>query len=1600
MRFIEKMVEIDWKSFIEVAPDTLSEGKKDELYEVIAWFKPDLGIDKDKLLHFIFIAQEILRYKNDQVNSLTHALDELAARQGREEGNKLQEYIEEIDRLQLELDYQKKVERSSSRSTNGSNDELKRELMKLEMRNEELLAEFQEKERDLLLERKEVEKYATQVANLEKEKVELSRELKALQDEATEKSSKSWKGSPEIGLVNDQNEIIRQKNKHINQLLEDIEIIEDENTNLKIKLTSVRDELSETAKQMTEITSELSKLNLLNQEYQNKLSESKNTISSLKCQVEELIEEKVKHDKELDEYVVTMNSKLEEWKKILETKDNEIVKLKDEMQNLVTSTSFYGSMVAEESTLNKKILEQQEHIMVLQQELKKATDEINNSTDLIEKLKGKEVHLGNNPSDILSTTVILEQKIKILEEKLIYAEEDAYAKAEEMSELIVQMRDYESKIFGLPEALKKIKTLEKNIQRKNLQIEKLVEICNELEIKLDTYEEQNILLTQKLGFSPLHKVCPSDTTQKFEKDTKVVEKLKFQLDKREEELVKVKLKYHKVIKYLKTFPPNFITNLLKTERLKLGSQNIGNEVDEVNVKLEQIIKENDALRRGMHEVLDSIRTQDVSGTVKVESACLERLLEALDSRHVSGWYHPAMRLQAQLNTEEGKNDELRNQIRLLKVEEKKKTSELQNAYLKIQCLENESWTPRSDKGIETKSLDIIENVKMNDEEKVSSSESEQKIIKLESELHHLRFMYDHKCIDVEKKEKNFLDQKEQLLAIVKKLECQLDLFKNEEKDFDSEKLIELTSEIVVLKREITILKSLEADCRENNDRLREEMIDKQGKMLQTILQLQNEKSELLYKLDDLEKDLEKSISQEKFFKLTEEMENLRSKYQSIIRLTLIKNNTDCCQSLQVEISLFQEEKEELLQKLKTTKEKLIASESLVNDEAVTNADFNSKILSMSSKMADIETSMVKEKQKSNHLEKINNVLKLQIEEFESRNKELVDNFTKLDKENLKLQEIERNLRAKIVSQLDFEDESNLKDKIEKLEKKNRELNFQKENIEELFEISQGQCRAFQECRNQEKILIESLQEQTLLLQSSSDDKATIARLSHELTVLKLSVSHISRINKDLEVNFTKATEQIIGLEVKLSENRYEFLKFKKKNLALIEFLYETISEVREFSSFKNAENILNKKLELYKEMEEVTQKQQELKLKIKEYSVKKEEIDILSETLNDLKKSLKGDNEILVKWHDNIKTLKMNEAKIRRENEFLNGEIVQLQNCIKRLTEEITSLELANIEKDKNWDLKQKMWEESQLNMSQLLQEKGIERVGKTTSNAAINTEIIKDSRVDDSKECLLVEKNLLRESELKVKELNTEVTKLRKLCQEKEDIIKVKETLLNKLNKKSKTIELEEAIHKEKIDCAEKEALKVTINSLQTIIMQKEETIIRYQTLLKEGREEYSRGISKLQEELKNLNETLGMQSRAYNKLKNAMQMNQLTGEKIPAIVEKYLSRIQELEEELQESQMTLTNVNTEAYTIRQELEKWRNLAAERLLLIEETKQRYLKSTHLSAATPEPNIMASEFRHLVLQPPLPSCHLPSQTILGLPQVTNPYSNNGTILLY
>jgi hypothetical protein len=113
------------------------------------------------------------------------------------------------------------------------------------------------------------------------------------------------------------------------------------------------------------------------------------------------------------------------------------------------------------------------------------------------------------------------------------------------------------------------------------------------------------------------------------------------------------------------------------------------QLTEAKARYDELFEENNQLRLGMHQILDSIREQDGASDVLVASPILERVVTALDARHLYGDYKPAMALKAQMERLEGVNAQLREQLRRSRLDDDKAASQLGRLRAKHQLLEAE-----------------------------------------------------------------------------------------------------------------------------------------------------------------------------------------------------------------------------------------------------------------------------------------------------------------------------------------------------------------------------------------------------------------------------------------------------------------------------------------------------------------------------------------------------------------------------------------------------------------------------------------------------------------------------------------------------------------------------------------------------------------------------------------------------------------------------------------------------------------------------------------------------------------------------------------------
>lgn len=63
-----------------------------------------------------------------------------------------------------------------------------------------------------------------------------------------------------------------------------------------------------------------------------------------------------------------------------------------------------------------------------------------------------------------------------------------------MTEMVIQLRDYETGVFGLPEAMEQIKELQKQKRVRDRHIEQLIQAGNQLQADANLLEEENLAL--------------------------------------------------------------------------------------------------------------------------------------------------------------------------------------------------------------------------------------------------------------------------------------------------------------------------------------------------------------------------------------------------------------------------------------------------------------------------------------------------------------------------------------------------------------------------------------------------------------------------------------------------------------------------------------------------------------------------------------------------------------------------------------------------------------------------------------------------------------------------------------------------------------------------------------------------------------------------------------------------------------------------------------------------------------------------------------------------------------------------------------------------
>ncbi|NXF08242.1 CE290 protein, partial [Smithornis capensis] len=737
---------LDWKKLMKVDPDSLprQEELADRLLETMS--KVDgKGLKTEtpeKLVHLFKITQSLLKMKTQEVELALEEVEKAGEEQARCENH----FKTEVMKLQNELEI-------AQRSAGGRNTRfLRDEIRQMEEQLEQKERQLADLEKDLEKEKKVNKQLALQIEDAENENFRFRRENEQLRQDVVDyqRQIDSQKETVPLrrGEDSDYRSQLSKRSSELVQYLDEIQSLTEANEKLYIQNQEMRKNLEESVQEMEKMTDEYNKMKLIVQQSDIFMDQLRKERDQYKFQVQDLSDQLKAKNEEDDPLMAAVNAKVEEWKKILASKDDEILKYQQMLFNLEEKMKMVQLDVDRNSilALQQGVQERDAQIRLLTEQAEQYTKEMEQNAFIIEKLKN-DLQKDKGHSSLAQQNHIkdMQEKLKRLEERTTEAEKsaelaeaDAREKDKELVETLKRMRDYELGIYGLEEAVAEIKDLKKQVKIREHEIESLIKEVNRLELKINDLLDENEELRGRLGLEPKTMIDLNEfrnskalRQQQYRAENQI---LLQEIERLEEERIELKKQIRKLAqekgrrvatigldaddmqmtdsfteeKGVSTRKLDFLTRHDIAE-IKAKNEYLASELNErerdleknrtvmakFQSKLKELSEENKHLEQGMKEILQAVKEMQKDPSMKGGETALiipslDRLVHAMESKNSEGIFDASVHLKAQVDQLTGRNEELRQELKQAQKEATSLSNQLANANEKIAQLKNEN----------------------------------------------------------------------------------------------------------------------------------------------------------------------------------------------------------------------------------------------------------------------------------------------------------------------------------------------------------------------------------------------------------------------------------------------------------------------------------------------------------------------------------------------------------------------------------------------------------------------------------------------------------------------------------------------------------------------------------------------------------------------------------------------------------------------------------------------------------------------------------------------------------------------------------------------
>uniref|UniRef100_A0A452IGU4 Centrosomal protein of 290kDa coiled-coil region domain-containing protein n=1 Tax=Gopherus agassizii TaxID=38772 RepID=A0A452IGU4_9SAUR len=1258
---------------------------------------------------------------------------------------------------------------------------LRDEIRQLEKQLEQKDRELTDIEKELEKEKKVNEQLALRNEDAENENSKLRRENEQLRQDVIDYQrqidSQKEMHMSRRGDESDYRSQLSKKNFELVQYLDEIQSLTETNEKLEAQNQEMRKNLEESVQEMEKMTDEYNKMKLIVQQSDIVMDQLRKEKEHVNLQIQELTDQLKAKNEEDDPLMAAVNAKVEEWKRILASKDDEIIEYQQMLLNLREKLKM-AQLDADKNNvmaLQQGVQERDSQIKLLTEQVEQYTKEMEKNALIIEDLKNelqKDKGLSslaqqNRIGEIQEKLQLLEQRTKEAERVAELAESDAREKDKELIEVLKRMRDYETGIYGLEDAIAEIKDLKKQIKIRDHETERLIKEVNKLGLKINDFLDENEDLRERLGLDPktmidLTEFKNSKTLkqQQYRAENQVLLK---EIERLEEERVALKQQIRKLAQE----KGKRAAMLGRTESwLEKDLERNRTAIAKFQSKLRELSEENKQLEQGMKEILQAVKEMQKDPSVKGGETALvipslERLVNAIESKNAEGIFDANLHLKAQVDQLTGRNEELRQELKGSRKEATNFSNQLANANVKIAQLNDEVCLLRQSEGanIVFRAVNRPEGITPSSAHIVNSQNEylihllqelenkEQLLKKLEEAVeeykrkfavirHQQGLLYKEYQSEKEswqtesekmKEEKKKLeDQKEQDAVKIKEYNNLLDALQlgtDETKKLlaeNSRKMTVLRVNEQSLTRQYTTLLEMERHLRKENEKQKAELTSMETAVGEKIGHLQRFKEMASFKIAALQKGLDDSVPLSELELANKQYNELTAKYRDMLQKdNLLVQRTTNLEHMESENASLKEQINSLNKELEITKEKLHTVEQawdqttkLGGDNAMdkaTKAITNSEIVSISKKITVLEMKELNERQRAEHSHRMYEHLRNTLKQVEERNFELETKFAELTKINLEAQKVEQALRDELTNCVSKTISDADRRKIVELEKSEMELKIEVSKLRELSDIAKMQVAALDARQQSREKEVESLRMQVLDYQAQSDEKALIAKLHQHIVALQISETTAVGKLEALTMKLQKMEIYNLRLEQKLDDKEQGLYYARLEGRNRAKHLRQTVQSLRrQFSGalpLAQQEKFSKTMIQLQNDKLKIMEEVQRAQAERRNIENRAVEMELKVKGLEELIGTLKDTRgaQKVIEWHMKMEELRLQELKLNRELVKQKEEMKYLNNIISEYEHTISSLEEEIVQQSKFYEERQMAWDQREVELERQL---------------------------------------------------------------------------------------------------------------------------------------------------------------------------------------------------------------------------------------------------------------------------------------------------------